>query len=450
MKSWKLSTRIVSSVMTVVMLGIVILSIAVAGFTRYEITERLDNSLQEVSERLQTMVAARLRSLRSTSIAWLPEAGPRTLAYQVLNDAGEVVLRSQNAPTNPFVTDRKTGFINIPQFRVYVAAAGPQKYQVLVGEPMIHRGGAIRRAVLISLTPMLIFLPVIWWLVRLIVYRALRPLDQLHDEMRSRGSGNLLPISPLGLPDELVTIQKAVNTLLGRLETALSTERAFAASAAHELRNPLGALMAQVQMLGRMLPEDSTLNKRVELIANRTRGLARTVEKLLQLSRATSGIAFRRDRFDLLSVIQVLVNDLSCNAYDDVDIILKTNKISKIFIYGDMDATGILIRNLLENALLHRNTAIPVVVTVLPDGSIDITNDCPALPPETLAKLTSPFVRGSHAVHGSGLGLAIASNIAKQMDVTLSLCSPLPGTTRGFGVYLQFPGLETQNETEED
>ncbi|WP_304608376.1 histidine kinase dimerization/phospho-acceptor domain-containing protein, partial [Gluconobacter kondonii] len=74
----------------------------------------------------------------------------------------------------------------------------------------------------------------------------------------------------LNLPDELLPIQRSVNTLMERLETALSTERAFAASAAHELRNPLGALMAQVQMLGRMLPAGSELDERVELIASRT------------------------------------------------------------------------------------------------------------------------------------------------------------------------------------
>jgi two-component system OmpR family sensor kinase len=199
-----------------------------------------------------------------------------------------------------------------------------------------------------------------------------------------------------------------------------------------------------------MLPAGSELDERVELIASRTRRLARTVEKLLQLSRASSGIAFRRDRFDLLAVIHVLVDDLSCNVYDDVDIILKTNRISKIFVYGDMDATGILIRNLLENALLHRNIATPVVVTIQPDGCIDITNDCAALSPETLARLTNPFVRGSHTVHGSGLGLAIASNIAKQMDATLSLCSPLAGTTRGFGVSIRFPDLETQTDNQDD
>lgn len=440
MKNWSLSTRIISSVLMVVILGLLILSIAVGGFTRYEVTERLDNSLQEVSERLQTAVATRLHNPDvASSIAWLPEVGPRTLAYQVVDVSGHVVLHSQNAPQDPFVKDWRTGFTNVSHFRVYVAAPTVQDYRVIVGEPTFHRREAVRRAMLISVVPMMIFLPVIWWLVRLIVRRALRPLDQLDNEMRSRGSGNLQPIPLLDLPDELVTIQRSVNTLLARLETALSTERAFAASAAHELRNPLGALLAQVQMLDRLVPAGSDAGGRVKIIADRTRRLGRTVEKLLQFSRAASGVAFRRDRFDLLTVLHVLVDDLGHNLHDGRTIIVALNAIEHIFVHGDMDATGIMLRNLLENALLYGEHDMPVQVAVQPDGGIDITNDCPALPPDILARLTSPFVRGSSATRGSGLGLAIASNIATQMDVTLRLRSPLVETGRGFGACIIFP-----------
>ena len=443
MKRWSLSTRIVSGVLLVVILGLLLLSAAVGGFTRYEVTERLDNSLQEVAERLQAAVATRSHDLSNgSSIAWLPEVGPRTLAYQVMDGSGRVVLRSQNAPQDPFVRGGQTGFANVPHFRVYMAAPITGQYRVIVGEPMFHRREAMRRAMLISIVPMVVFLPVIWWLVRLIVRRAMRPLDRLHDEMRARGSGNLQPIPPLDLPIELISIQSAVNTLLARLETALSTERAFAASAAHELRNPLAALLAQVQMMGRVLPAGSEAGKRVDIIVDRTRHLGRTVEKLLQFSRASAGVAFRRDRFDLLSVLHVLVDDLEHNLSDGRRLVLTTNGIGHVFVRGDMDATGILIRNLLENALLHGNPAAPVVVVVGPDGSIDIANDCTALAPDTLARLTSPFVRGSTVAHGSGLGLAIASNIAGQMDASLLLFSPLAGSARGLRVSLRFPNAE--------
>ena len=113
MKSWKLSTRIVSGILMVVVLGMVLLSVAVGGFTRYEVTERLDNSLQEVSERLQTIVTERIQQQAPASVALLPEVGPRTLAYQVLDDAGHILLRSQNAPNTTFVTDFHTGFVNV-------------------------------------------------------------------------------------------------------------------------------------------------------------------------------------------------------------------------------------------------------------------------------------------------------------------------------------------------
>ena len=448
MKRWSLAARIVSSVLSVVMLSLVTLSIAVAGFTRYEITERLDNSLQEVSERLQATIATQLHGPQSGTVAWVPDVGPRTLAYQVVDRAGHVVLRSQNAPVRPFVPDIHTGFADTPLFRVYIAAPTTTAYRVLVGEPTLHRRGALLRATAIAIVPILVFLPVIWVLVRLIVRRALRPLGRLHDEMQVRGSGNLRPIASLDLPVELVPIQHAVNTLLSRLETALSTERAFAASAAHELRNPLGALLAQVQMLGRMVPAQSEAGKRVDIIAERTRRLARSVEKLLQFSRASSGIAFRRNRFDLLTVLHVLVDDLGHIPRDGRNIVMKTNGISHIFVHGDMDATGIMLRNLLENALLHGSPGTAVHVAVTPDGGIDITNDCPALAPDMLARLTSPFVRGRTGAHGSGLGLAIANNIATQMDVSFRLYSPLAGTGRGFGIFLAFPDAEITSAPE--
>ncbi|WP_408886109.1 hypothetical protein [Komagataeibacter rhaeticus] len=114
MKHWSLATRIVSSVLSVVTVSLLALSMAVAGFTRYEITERLDNSLQEVSERLQATTVTHLQGPRPDNVAWVPDVGPRTLAYQVVDRSGHVVLRSQNAPVQPFVADMRTGFANTP------------------------------------------------------------------------------------------------------------------------------------------------------------------------------------------------------------------------------------------------------------------------------------------------------------------------------------------------
>ncbi|GBQ09464.1 two-component sensor histidine kinase [Komagataeibacter rhaeticus] len=442
MKHWSLATRIVSSVLSVVTVSLLALSMAVAGFTRYEITERLDNSLQEVSERLQATTVTHLQGPRPDNVAWVPDVGPRTLAYQVVDRSGHVVLRSQNAPVQPFVADMRTGFANTPTFRVYVAAPTTTAYRVLVGEPNLHRRGATWRATAMAVVPILVFLPVIWVLVRLIVRRALRPLDRLHDEMQSRGSGNLRPIASLDLPVELISIQHAVNTLLSRLETALSTERAFAASAAHELRNPIAALLAQAQVLETAVAPDPALVARVRVITTRTRRLGRTVEKLLQFSRASSGMAFRRERVDLLPIVHILIDDMDPPARDSHRIEMDTADMKAFIIHGDMDALGILFRNLIENALIHSAPSQPVRLTLERDGRVLIANDCAPLPPSVAARLTNPFVRGATRVQGSGLGLAIANNIARQMDAELRIASPVPGSSRGFVVSVRFPAVE--------
>lgn len=148
-------------------------------------------------------------------------------------------------------------------------------------------------------------------------------------------------------------------------------------------------------------------------------------------------------------MLRVLADDLDHNPRDGCGIILNSNGISHIFVHGDMDATGIMLRNLLENALLHGRGDMPVQVTVLPDGRIDVINDCPALAPDILARLTSPFVRGGTGTPGSGLGLAIASNIARQMDATVCLRSPLSKSGRGFGARITFPDPDVMRSPDE-
>ncbi|WKE49627.1 histidine kinase dimerization/phospho-acceptor domain-containing protein [Gluconobacter oxydans] len=59
---------------------------------------------------------------------------------------------------------------------------------------------------------------------------------------------------------------------------ALSTERAFAANAAHELRNPIGALLAQVQVLRNLL-QRSEYEERATTIMHQARRIGRMMEK---------------------------------------------------------------------------------------------------------------------------------------------------------------------------
>ncbi|AQS83925.1 MAG: HAMP domain-containing sensor histidine kinase [Acetobacter aceti] len=444
MKRWSLASRIVSGTLVIVLGALVLLSILVAAFTRYEVTERLDNSLQEVAERLEFVISELDRSGPGSAtpggqIAQLPGVNRRTLAYQIATMDGRLEVRSQNAPETLFVPHLATGFYNIPLFRVYVVPSASGRHYILVGEPTFHRNEAVRRAILISVLPMVLFFPAIWVLVRWRVRHAMRPLTSLQYEIRSRGGSNLAPVPPLDLPEELVSIHSAVNLLLERLKMALSTERAFAANAAHELRNPVGGLLAQVQVLRKLLM-GSDYEERIATIMQQARRIGRMMEKLLQLSRATSGIALAGRMFDLVPVIRFLAEELE----REKDQSIEFSGSSHLMIRGDMDATGILFRNLLENAVLHGSSAQAVSVIITQDHKVLICNDCEPLAPDVLQNMEKPFVRGKTDAEGSGLGMAIARQISQQLHADMTVSSPIPGTARGVlvTVRLQISEIE--------
>ncbi|WP_252346808.1 HAMP domain-containing sensor histidine kinase [Acetobacter sp. P1H12_c] len=484
-RPWRLATRLIRGVTGVVVGCLAIVTLMTAGFTKYEITERLDDSLQEVGERLQFAVLALKQQAPGQDVAHLSDIKPTSLAYQITDTAGHVLLRSSNAPAQRFGVPLSGGFYMLPQFRVYVTPAAQTDRFILVGEPRLHRTQATHRAILIAVVPIIGSVPCIWLLVIWIVRRGLRPLVRLQDEIRERGSGNLTPVPELALPVELSAIQVAVNSLLERLQKALSAERAFAANAAHELRNPIAALLAQAQMLRAAAQDTSPASaaaehtnttphntprpantadttQRLDTLISQIHRLSRTVEKLLQLSRAVAGTALRRDRFDLLPVLHVVADELDRPDHASPRIVIETGALNTLEVLGDLDAAGILLRNLLENALRYspQGSAVQVHVTATaalppcchaegpaPSGQaavfehgacVTIQNLCAPLAPDLLNRLTDPFVRGNASTEGSGLGLAIARTIARQMAIRMDLFSPIPGQNTGFMVQLTF------------
>jgi len=110
-----------------------------------------------------------------------------------------------------------------------------------------------------------------------------------------------------------------------------------------------------------------------------------------------------------------------------------------VAVYTDPDALGIVLQNLIDNALAHGNRSEPVTVRVTPDGTIAVANAGPVVPPESLATLTRRFVRGGTSAEGLGLGLSIVEAIMAQAGGRLDLFSPARGRTDGFEAVLTFP-----------
>lgn len=103
-----------------------------------------------------------------------------------------------------------------------------------------------------------------------------------------------------------------------------------------------------------------------------------------------------------------------------------------------MDAIGIAVQNLLENAGKYAAAGSEVNVELQESGQLSVRNDCDAIAPDKLSELTRRFVRASQNQPGSGIGLSIVATISAHCGARLQLKSPCFANGRGFEAVLSF------------
>jgi two-component system OmpR family sensor kinase len=267
--------------------------------------------------------------------------------------------------------------------------------------------------------------------------RSVSSIGDLRQAISEKDSGDLNPIQTEGQAIELQPIVHSVNILMGRVQSALEAERAFTANSAHELRTPIAGALAHTQLL---MTEVKTASGqvRVEQIEASLQKLKRLVEKLMQLARAEANIALADKPANLLNVLDLLVEEYQRNMQNDERIIYERSAEARLVKPVNEDAFAIVIRNLIENALLHGKQDEPVLIRVGKDSTIHIINGGKSLSSEELANAQKRFGRGTTTVPGSGLGMPIAIEIAEQMHAHLQFLSPATGSTDGFEAILTF------------
>jgi len=348
-----------------------------------------------------------------------------------------VLLRSRDAPVEAFDAPLRQGFADSGPWRVYTVGPPDDGIFIQVAEATAHRSESLWGSVLSLLLPIGVLIPLsalgIFFAVRL----GLRPVREFSAQIGERHATNLSEVSDTGLPSELQPIAHAVNGLITRVRTALDAERSFAANSAHELRTPIAGSLAQTQRLIAELEGNPALGRAQQIEASLLR-LKQLSEKLLQLSRADAGIGALSHPVDLLPALSLMVDDLRRAMPGSKVIDYEVDPALTLAAPMDVDAFGIAVRNLLDNARFHGAPDQPIHISAHP-GVVEVSNDGPTVGRETLAQLTARFVRGSTTAQGSGLGLAIVDTIMRQSAGRLELVSPRPGRTDGFCARLILP-----------
>lgn len=300
--------------------------------------------------------------------------------------------------------------------------------------------GGLRRLMFIFTTVSAAILFITCWLL---VNRALRPVEVMtrtaRDIAHSRSFTQRVPVN--GRRDELGGLASTLNEMLGSLERTHQAQQRFVADASHELRAPLTAIQANLELLER--PAAMTPDERQEAIGEASREahrLARLVGDLLALARADAGVPLRRQRVEL---DRVALDALGASRRLARGQRLAVGQLEPAEIAGDPDRLQQLFLILLDNALKYTPPDGQVTLALCRDGAaaeVAIRDTGVGIPPADLPQVFERFYRANPGraldPGGTGLGLPIARWIAEQHGGTIALEST-PG--RGTSATVRLP-----------
>ena len=351
-----------------------------------------------------------------------------------------MLLHSGNAPPELADAALEPGLADVGEWRVLTMQDREHGHFIQLADPLIER----REALMKSLAWLTVPLAALLAFAVFIVFRASRTLVQQVQRTAnavSRQDPQALGLLPLdGVVTEMRPAVEATNRLLARLAAALEAERSFTYNSAHELRTPIAAALAQAQLLAASAEETALKQPAQALVAALSR-LARLAERLLALARADGAQALADDWVDLSQVVRLTVDEFS------QDPRLRGRRIvghpAPVRVRGDLDAIGLALRNLVDNALVHGagGSFIRVICAATRETvSLTVIDDGPGVAPAELPSLMKRFARGSGAAaSGAGLGLSIVDTLARRMGAKLVLISPPEGRRNGFEARLVWP-----------
>ncbi|QYO79014.1 PAS domain S-box protein [Devosia salina] len=223
----------------------------------------------------------------------------------------------------------------------------------------------------------------------------------------------------------------------------------MASTLAHELNQPLAAVVNYVQGAQRLLT-DATDPKLVQLQAALQEATRQTL-RAGDIIRHLREFVTRGDADMQPSDVKTLVEEASALA-------LAGSSESGIRTYFELSDTPPvlanriqvqqvllnLIRNAME-AMRESENKVLTVRTSVDDGfvSVDVIDTGPGIPPDIQARLYQPFVTGKRG--GMGIGLSIAKRIAEAHGGTISAGSTPTGGTR---FHFSLPVLEEEPDAE--
>jgi two-component system sensor histidine kinase QseC len=370
-----------------------------------------------------------------------------TLAFNIIHQ-DQVIGRSRTAPVFPRIGESAIRDMEfevdgrVEDWRVYHHYDEENDTWVIVAETMESLNKFIFSVFLQAVWPNMVFLPLMLLAIFFGVRQSLKPLHDLATQVEVQTPKTFVAIDVGDVPVEVEPLVRSLNHMLRRLRAAFENEHSFTANAAHELRTPLGGLKTEAQIL-RQLATTDEVKLSVERIEVRVDRAAHLVSQLLTLAKMESNDVLENSEcVNLPELVSDVVGDLSQTAKDK-DVKLNFSCDTKFSTNGEPIALGVLIRNLIDNAIRYSPTKGDVEVGLREEEGqviLSVVDSGPGIPEDKIDDVFKKFYRvpGSSAT-GVGLGLSIVKRIVFLHSAELRVTNM--GTRSGLSVEVLFGSL---------
>lgn len=269
-------------------------------------------------------------------------------------------------------------------------------------------------------------------------------LAALTKELSTKASNELKPINQRDYPLEFHPLLHELNLLFERVHADYDRNKRFSADAAHELRTPMTALKTQAQLALEMT-EPQEQRKAIQNVIISINRSIHVIQQLLTLSRLDHEEKLNDvSHVNLESICAELIAFIYPQALEKNIEIELCNECQNPIIDGNEAALGILLRNLLDNAIRYSPNNARIDVKIKEHHQcilLQISDNGPGIPDEYRDKVFDRFFRvlGTKQT-GSGLGLAIVKQITNLHNAKIYLQTSESG--RGLTATIFFRKLK--------
>ncbi len=272
------------------------------------------------------------------------------------------------------------------------------------------------------------------WRMAAGLYRPLRVVTATAADISTRTPG--LRIPQLWPDRTLRRLIGVLNDMVARLQEAYEAQGRFVAAAAHELRSPLAAMRAELEVALRRERSPSEYRAALQGALEETVRLAALAEHLLILARYERGASLAMERdIPVAPLLERAAEEIRRATGGDVVV----DAPQDLEVDGDSLALELLVTNLVRNAIEAGGAPVRVAAAAADGGvAIHVRDQGPGIPPDALPRIFEPFYRIDPARRrggGAGLGLAIVKTVVDAHGGRIEVESR-PGKGTAFHVWI--------------